>query len=92
MTWQATPAAALIAAVYHVNANHGGGNANIYTIGGSYNISKRTLFDLQAATVRNSSTANFGLNANGAGTAVSTGNPHPGGSQTGVYAGIQHLF
>ncbi|WP_175690374.1 porin [Burkholderia anthina] len=92
VTWQATPAAALIAAVYHVNANHGGGNANIYTVGGSYNISKRTLFDLQVATVRNSSTANFGLNANGAGTAVSTGNPHPGGSQTGVYAGIQHLF
>ena len=61
-------------------------------VGGSYNISKRTLFDVQVATVRNSSTANFGLNANGAGTAVSTGNPHPGGSQTGVYAGIQHLF
>lgn len=92
VTWQATPAAALIAAVYHVNANHGGGNANIYTVGGSYNISKRTLFDVQVATVRNSSTANFGLNANNAGTAVSTGNPHPGGSQTGVYAGIQHLF
>ncbi|AOK38732.1 porin [Burkholderia cenocepacia] len=92
VTWQATPAAALIAAVYHVNANHGGGNANIYTVGGSYNISKRTLFDVQVATVRNSKTANFGLNANGAGTAVSTGNPHQGGSQTGVYAGIQHLF
>ena len=28
VTWQATPAAALIASVYHVNANHGGGNAN----------------------------------------------------------------
>ncbi|MGU7781826.1 porin [Burkholderia sp. PU8-34] len=92
VTWQATPAAALIAAVYHVNANHGGGNANIYTLGGSYNISKRTLFDIQVATVRNSKTANFGLNANGAGTDVSTGNPHQGGSQTGVYAGIQHLF
>jgi len=33
VTWQATPAAALIAAVYHVNANNGGGNATIYTIG-----------------------------------------------------------
>ncbi len=92
VTWQATPAAALIAAVYHVNANNGGGNATIYTIGGSYNLSKRTLLDLQAATVRNSKTANFGLNANPAGTAVSTGNPKAGGSQTGVYAGIQHLF
>ncbi|MEX3613276.1 MAG: porin [Burkholderia gladioli] len=92
VTWQATPAAALIAAVYHVNANNGGGNATIYTIGGSYNLSKRTLLDLQAATLRNSKTANFGLNANPAGTAVSTGNPKAGGSQTGVYAGIQHLF
>ncbi|AJK47410.1 porin [Burkholderia plantarii] len=92
VTWQATPAAALIAAVYHVNANNGGGNATIYTIGGSYNLSKRTLLDLQAATVRNSKTANFSLNANGAGTSVASGNPKAGGSQTGVYAGIQHLF
>ncbi|WP_296658006.1 porin [Paraburkholderia sp.] len=92
VTWQATPAAALIAAVYHVNANNGGGNATMYTIGGSYNISKRTLFDIQAATVRNSSTANFGLNANNFGTSASTGNPLLGATQTGVYAGIQHSF
>jgi len=92
VTWQATPAAALIAAVYHVNANNGGGNATLYTIGGSYNISKRTLFDIQAASVRNSRTANFGLNANNFGSSVATGNPTPGGSQTGVYAGIQHSF
>ncbi|TAM00543.1 MAG: porin [Paraburkholderia sp.] len=92
ITWQATPAAALIAAVYHVNANNGGGNATMYTIGGSYNISKRTLFDIQAATVRNSSSANFGLNANNFGNSAATGNPLPGASQTGVYAGIQHSF
>ena len=52
VTWQATPAAALIAAVYHVNGNNGAGNATIYTIGGSYNLSKRTLLDIQVATVR----------------------------------------
>ncbi|WP_042301469.1 porin [Paraburkholderia kururiensis] len=98
VTWQATPAAALIAAVYHVNANKGQGNATIYTIGGSYNISKRTLLDIQIATVRNSKTANFGLDANaaGAGGTVSSTtyneNPLPGHSQTGVYAGIQHSF
>ncbi|MGF6646075.1 porin [Paraburkholderia sp. GAS82] len=103
VTWQATPAAALIAAVYHVNANNGGGNANIYTIGGSYNLSKRTLLDIQIATVRNSKTANFGLDANAAGDG-GTGNSNPsaggsydenplkGHSQTGVYAGIQHSF
>ncbi|MFP3566015.1 porin [Paraburkholderia sp. SIMBA_030] len=92
VTWQATPAAALIAAVYHVNGNNGAGNATIYTIGGSYNLSKRTLLDLQIATTQNSKTANYGLNANNAGTSTATDNPLPGHSQTGVYAGIQHSF
>jgi predicted porin len=92
VTWQATPAAALIAAVYHVNGNNGGGNATIYTVGGSYNLSKRTLLDLQAATVRNSRGANFGLNANNPGLATATDNPLQGRAQSGVYAGIQHSF
>ncbi len=92
VTWQASPAAALTAAVYHVNGNNGAGNATMYTVGGSYNLSKRTLFDLQVATVQNSKTANYGLNANSFGTAASTDNPFPGRSQTGVYAGIQHSF
>ncbi|QQC65310.1 porin [Paraburkholderia ginsengisoli] len=92
VTWQATPAAALIAAVYHVNGNNGAGNATIYTVGGSYNLSKRTLFDLQVASVRNSRNANFGLNANNPGLSTATDNPLPGRAQTGVYAGIQHSF
>jgi predicted porin len=92
VTWQATPAAALIAAVYHVNANNGGGNATLYTLGGSYNLSKRTLLDFQVATTQNSKSANFGLNANNPGLGSSTGNPLPGHSQTGVYGGIQHSF
>ena len=92
VTWQATPAAALIAAVYHVNGNNGAGNATIYTIGGSYNLSKRTLLDLQIATTRNSKNANFGLNADDAGTSTATDNPLPGHQQSGVYAGIQHSF
>jgi predicted porin len=92
VTWQATPAAALIAAVYHVNANKGAGNATIYTIGGTYNLSKRTLLDFQAATVQNSKSANFGLNANNAGDTTATDNPIVGHSQSGIYAGIQHSF
>ncbi|WGS50794.1 porin [Paraburkholderia sp. D15] len=92
VTWQATPAAALIAAVYHVNGNNGSGNATLYTIGGSYNLSKRTLLDLQIATVRNSKTANFGLNADNPGTSAATDNPLQGHQQSGVYAGIQHSF
>ncbi|SIT40643.1 Outer membrane protein (Porin) [Paraburkholderia ribeironis] len=92
VTWQATPAAALIAAVYHVNGNNGAGNATIYTVGGSYNLSKRTLLDIQVAGVSNSRAANFGLNANNPGFAASTDNPLQGKGQTGVYAGIQHSF
>ena len=98
VTWQATPAAAAIAAVYHVNANNGFGNATIYTIGGTYNLSKRTLLDIQIATVRNSKSANFGLDANGFGNGGQVSptsyneNPLPGHSQSGVYAGIQHSF
>jgi predicted porin len=92
ITWQATPAAAIIAAAYHVNANNGGGNATIYTIGGTYNLSKRTMLDLQIATARNSSHANFGLNANSYGYTTDTDNPLPGHSQSGAYAGVQHLF
>lgn len=96
--WQVTPAAALIAAAYHVNANKGGGNATIFSVGGTYNLSKRTLLDLQIATVRNSANANFGLNANaaGAGGVQADGsyneNPLRGHSQTGAYIGIQHYF
>ncbi len=99
ITWQATAAAAAIAAVYHVNGNNGAGNATIYTVGGSYNLSKRTLLDIQIATVRNSKTANFGLDPNNAGPGGTVTdatsyneNPLPGHSQSGVYAGIQHSF
>lgn len=52
----------------------------------------------QIATVRNSETANFGLDANNAGPGgpqTNGGyneNPIPGHSQSGVYAAIQHVF
>ena len=92
VTWQATPAAALIAAVYHVNANNGAGNGTMYTVGGSYNLSKRTMLNMQLATTRNSKTANFALNENDAGNTVGSDNPLPGHAQSGVYTGIQHLF
>jgi predicted porin len=89
VTWQATPDAALIAAAYHLNANNGAGNATIYTIGGSYNLSKRTLLDFQVATVQNSKTGTYSLEANLPGN---PDNPLAGHSQTGVYAGILHNF
>ncbi|WP_322092537.1 porin [Paraburkholderia bannensis] len=98
VTWTINPVATLSAAAYHVNANNGGGNATLYTIGGTYNLSKRTLLDFQIATVQNSRTANFGLdpNSEGPGGIQSDGsyneNPLPGHAQSGAYIGIQHLF
>ncbi|MGN6652412.1 porin [Trinickia sp.] len=91
VTWQATPALAAIGAVYHVNGNNGAGNATMYTIGGTYNLSKRTLLDIQIAHVRNSKAANFSLEATGAGSS-NLENPVAGHTQSGVYAGIQHSF
>jgi predicted porin len=97
VTWQATSAASLIAAVYHVNANNGGGNATLYAVGGTYALSKRTLLDFEIATTRNSKTANFGLDANSAGPGGNTPagyneNPLFGHSQAGMFAGINHSF
>ncbi|MBP0594908.1 porin [Paraburkholderia sp. LEh10] len=89
LTWQATSAAQLQAAVYHVNANAGSGNATLYALGGTYNLSKRTSFYTEFATARNSSSGTFGLEA------LPVGNPDaplPGHSQSGFFAGITHYF
>lgn len=57
-----------------------------------------TLLGIQIATVRNSKTADFGLDANNAGpdgpqtNGGYNENPIPGHSQSSVYAGIQHVF
>jgi predicted porin len=98
VTYQVTPQAAIIGAVYHGSANHGGGSATMYTIGGDYFLSKRTSLNFQLATVRNSANANYGLEANGASLSTlasgsaSSDNPMAGHSQSGFYVGIQHAF
>ena len=91
-TWQVNEAVSLTGAVYHVNANNDGGNATLYSVGGTYALSKRTLLKAQVATVQNSKTANFSLFANQAGATVATGNPLKGHSQSGAFVGIQHFF
>ncbi|MFP3693473.1 porin, partial [Burkholderia sp. SIMBA_048] len=54
--WQINAAAAITAAVFHANANKGNGNATLYTLGGTYNLSKRTFLYTEAGYVHNSST------------------------------------
>jgi predicted porin len=98
--WQVNANSALTAAVYHANANNGNGNATLFTLAATYNLSKRTFLYTEAGYVRNSSTSNIGL-GNGAygnndfnpATNTSTnGNPNYGRSQEGVFAGIMTSF
>jgi predicted porin len=59
--WQITPFAGITGAVYHANANNGNGNATLYTLSGTYNLSKRTLLFTEIGYVHNSATSNIGL-------------------------------
>ncbi len=88
-TYRINPEVALIAAVYHVNANNGGGAATMYTLSGTYSLSKRTLIALEAATLHNSKNGAFGLNANEPGTGDA---PLAGHGQSGVFLDLQHEF
>ncbi|MEW9585869.1 porin [Paraburkholderia sp. DGU8] len=99
--WQVTPATALSGAVYHANANNG--NATMYTLGGTYNLSQRTFLYSEVGYMRNSSTSNIGLgngysdpyganiNNDPASGSTSTA-PNYGHSQEGVFAAIVTAF
>jgi predicted porin len=61
VAWQINAASAVTGAIYHANANNGNGNATMYTLAGTYNLSKRTFFYTEVGYVHNSSTSNIGL-------------------------------
>jgi predicted porin len=107
-SWQLNGATALTAAVYHANANNGNGNATLYTLAGTYNLSKRTFLYTELGYIHNSSTSNIGLgngygdpfgisgadNANGGGAVGSGINQSPGfgRSQFATNVGIMSQF
>jgi predicted porin len=99
--WQVTPATALTAAVYHANANNGNGNATLYTLAGTYNLSKRTFLYTELGYIHNSSTSNIGLGDGysdpyGQSGSVTAGSenlsPEYGHGQFGAFAGIMTNF
>jgi predicted porin len=98
--WQINTPTQVTAAVYHANANNGNGNATLFTLAGTYALSKRTFVYTEAGYVHNSSTSNINLgngpygnnNFNPATGTSSNSNPNYGHSQTGVFAGIMHSF
>lgn len=101
LSYQATPFTAITTGVYHANANNGNGNATMFTLGGTYNLSKRTLLYTELAYIHNSSTSNVGLgngyadpygpneNQGGAAGNIATNYGH---SQFGAVAGIMTMF
>lgn len=88
VTWKATPAIDLTAAGYHVNVNHGGGNANFYALGSAYHFSKRTQVNIELSTVRNSRAANFDIADDAASSSTNT----TGHAQTSAYLSINHIY
>jgi predicted porin len=99
--WQVTPVTALTAAVYHANANNGNGNATLYTLAGTYSLSKRTFLYTELGYIHNSSTSNIGLGDGysdpyGQSGSVTSGSenlsPVYGHGQFGAFAGIMMNF
>ncbi|AIY42610.1 Outer membrane protein [Collimonas arenae] len=83
VNYAVTPALTLIGAAYHSKLNHDAGSANLFVLGGNYNLSKRTLLYASVGTVQNKGKADF---------ATEFDNPLPGHAQSGAYAGISHTF
>jgi len=93
LTYTVNPAFDVIGAVYHVDTNGstgGAGHATLYTLGGNYNLSKRTVLGFQVATIRNSANSDFGLNANY--PIAGSDDPLSGHTQSGAYLDLQHSF
>jgi len=98
--WRVTPATGITAAVYHANANHGNGNATLYTLGGTYDLSKRTFLYAEMGYVRNSATSNISLSDGPYGNndydpatnTASNGNPNYGHAQAGAFVGVMTAF
>ncbi|MFM0740881.1 porin [Paraburkholderia xenovorans] len=104
-TWNVTPVSTLLLGWYHADANHGNGNANLWTLGGEYHLSKRTFLYSEIGLVTNSKTSNIGLgdgftdpygaNENNAPASGSTNyrtSPNFGGSQRGAFIGMVSHF
>ncbi|TAL93148.1 MAG: porin [Paraburkholderia sp.] len=101
LQYTASPFLNVTSGVYHANANKGNGNATMYTLGASYNLSKRTLLYTELAYLHNSSTSNIGLgngyadpygpNGNQGGSAGNIA-PNYGHSQFGMVSGIMTTF
>ncbi|WP_233869933.1 porin [Paraburkholderia adhaesiva] len=89
--WQVNAATAVTAGIYHSNVNNGNGNGTLFTLGSTYNLSKRTFLYVETGYAKNSSTANFSVGGN-PNVGEGNGNPNFGQGQFGAIAGIFTQF
>ena len=76
------------------------GSATLYTVGGTYDLSKRTFLYAETGYVHNSSTSNIGLsdgpygnnNYDPATNTASNSNPNYGHGQVGAFVGMMAAF
>ncbi|MGH8777952.1 porin [Paraburkholderia sp.] len=82
-----TPAFTLDGEVYRITNREQDARATMTTLRGTYSLSKATAVYLQAAYLSNSAHGRYTVSSGGGGTT-----PNAGEGQTGVMAGIRHLF
>jgi predicted porin len=82
-----TPAFTLDGEIYRITNREQDARATMGTVRGTYSLSKTTAVYLQAAYLSNSAHASYTVSSGGGGTT-----PGAGQGQTGVMAGIRHLF
>ena len=85
VAYDVMPTFTLIGTVFRTTLNKHGGSANLYMIGGNYNLSKRTLLYTTYGRVQNSRKTDFSVEADDR-------RPPAGEGQNGFYAGISHTF
>ncbi len=83
-SYAVTLAFVLRAGVYHTDRRNSANDATSYALKGVYSLSKRTDLFLSASYMDNKAGSNFGVVS---GTVVA-----PGVGQTGVVAGVKHIF
>ena len=85
LTYQATPALQLEAAVFHANVNHNGGSGTLGVLGANYALSKRTILYSTLGLMFNSGNAAFPVETQDSA-------PLAGHNQQGFYFGMMHYF
>jgi predicted porin len=90
MQYATTAALTLTPAVYVLDPEGNNNKSTMFTVLGSYALSKRTDLYSQVAFMKNQNAATFGMSSSGANGG--TGAVNPGDNQTALTVGVRHRF